>query len=133
MYGAVQYSIIQYNKKLLLIMMMTTTITTSSNHACCNTSYKAHQKLRWATVATIDMGRKQEGCCVPFAGNWDPSNTMWPRPHCIRLPYQVASSSIQPFGYNRHEAKTVLLLGELRPHLTHRRLGRGLPPYQVPS
>jgi len=26
------------------------------------------------------------------------------------LPYQVASSSIHPFGYNRHEAKTVPLL-----------------------
>jgi len=36
---------------------------------------------------------------------------MWPGPHCIRLPYQVASSSIQPFGYNRHEAKDVPLLG----------------------
>ena len=33
------------------------------------------------------------------------------RPHCIRLLYQVASSSIQPFGYYRHEAKTVPLLG----------------------
>jgi len=36
---------------------------------------------------------------------------MWPGPHCIGLPYQVASSSIHPFGYNRHEAKTVPLLG----------------------
>jgi len=35
----------------------------------------------------------------------------WPGPHCIRLQYQVASSSIQPFGYNRDEAKTVPLLG----------------------
>ena len=38
------------------------------------------------------------------------------------LPYQVASSSIQPFGYNRHGPKTgdVHLLGglELGPHLT---------------
>ena len=68
--------------------------------------------------ATIDMGQK-EG--APFAGS------------CLTqcgmgrglLPYQVASSSIQPFGHNRHGPKTgdVPLLGELRPHLTQRRLG----------
>jgi len=23
---------------------------------------------RWATVATIGMGRKGEGCCAPFVG-----------------------------------------------------------------
>ena len=51
------------------------------------------------TVATIDMGLK-EGGAVPLsrsAGN--PSNTM-----CLRvglLPYQVASSSIQPLGHNK--------------------------------
>jgi len=33
----------------------------------------AQQQLRWATVATIDMGRKEgEGCCAPFAESWDP-------------------------------------------------------------
>jgi len=50
--------------------------------------------------------------------------------------YQVASSSIQPFGHNRHEPKTgscAPFRGELRPHLTQRRLGRHLPPYQVAS
>ena len=50
------------------------------------------------------------------------------------LPYQVASSSIQPFGHNRHGPKTggcAPFMGGLRPHLTQRRLGRGLPPYQV--
>jgi len=50
--------------------------------------------------------------------------------------YQVASSSIQPFGHNRHEPKTgscAPFRGELRPHLTQRRLGRRLPPYQVAS
>jgi len=53
------------------------------------------------------------------------------------LPYQVASSSIQPFGHNRHQLKTegcaLFRWGELRPHLTQCRLGRGLPPYQVAS
>ena len=36
----------------------------------------------WATVATIDMGWKEEGsCCAPFAaggGTGSTSNTMWP-------------------------------------------------------
>jgi len=52
------------------------------------------------------------------------------------LPYQVASSSIQPFGHNRREPKIggcAPFRGELQPHLTQRHLGRGLPPYQVAS
>ena len=40
-------------------------------------------------------------------------------------------------GHNRHDAKTggcaPFRCGELRPHLTQRRLGLGLPPYQVAS
>ena len=49
------------------------------------------------------------------------------------LPYQVVSSSIQPFGHNRHELKTGGLCpfyGGAATHLT-RSLGRVLPPYQV--
>jgi len=51
------------------------------------------------------------------------------------LPYQVASSSIQPFGHNRHEPKTggCAPFRGLRSHLAQRRLGGGLPPYQVAS
>jgi len=48
----------------------------------------------------------------------------------------MASSSIQPFGHNRHGPKTgghAPFRGELGPHLTQRLLGRGLPPYQVAS
>ena len=44
--------------------------------------------------------RPKGGGAVPLtwsAGN--PSNTMWPARRSI-LPYQVASSSIQPFGHN---------------------------------
>jgi len=50
-------------------------------------------------VATTDMGLKGGGA-VPLsrsAGN--PSNTLWSARRSI-LPYQVASSSIQPFGHN---------------------------------
>jgi len=45
--------------------------------------------------------KRKGGCCASFTGGAGfPSNTMWP------LPYQVASSSIQPFGHNRREPKT---------------------------
>jgi len=50
------------------------------------------------------------------------------------LLYQVASSSIQPLGHNRHEPKTGGMCPfYCDPHLTQRRLGRGLTPYQVAS
>jgi len=53
-------------------------------------------------------------------------------------PYQVASSSIQPLGHNRHRpkigARVVLFFsGELDRHRTQSRPGRGLPPYQEAS
>jgi len=28
--------------------------------------------LTWATVATIDTGRKEGGCCAPFVDTWEP-------------------------------------------------------------
>ena len=87
---------------------------------------RAQQLLRWTT--TIDMGRK-EGAAVPIS-------------RCVELairltqcglgqdllPYQVASSSMQPFGHNRHGPKIVGCSplgeqGELDPHLTECRLG----------
>jgi len=50
------------------------------------------------------MGRKEGVCCAPFVGKL--------RPRLIQcgldrglLRYQVASSSIQPFGHNRHGPK----------------------------
>ena len=61
--------------------------------------YKSSAVAEMATVATIDMGLRG-GSAVPLsrsAGN--PSNTMWSERRSI-LPYQVASSSIQPFGHN---------------------------------
>ena len=33
---------------------------------------RAQQLLRWATVATIGMGRKEGGCCASFADSWEP-------------------------------------------------------------
>jgi len=51
-------------------------------------------------------------------------------------PYQVASYSIQPFGYNGHGPKigwsySLLCGGELGPHLTQCGWGGGLPACQV--
>ena len=41
---------------------------------------RAQQWLRWATVATIDMGRKERRglLCNFCGGDGSPSNTMWP-------------------------------------------------------
>ena len=77
-----------------------------------------------------------EGCCAPFVGELGPRLT-----HCTLgqglLPYQVASSFIQPFGPNRHGPKTggraPIRVRELGPHVTQCGLGQGLPPNQVTS
>jgi len=53
------------------------------------------------------MGEKGGGAAVmlsPTAGTT--SNTLWPTGLCRGLlPYQVACSSIQPFGHDRHGPK----------------------------
>ena len=126
-------------------------------------------------LATIDVGRKDGGAAVPLSqGELGPRQTQCGLGRGL-LPYQVASSSIQPFGHNRHGLKLYgnsaffrgsssntkspgprptsvpsgILVhpavwpqgtsaenwglfpfrgGELGPHLTQSRLGRGLPP-----
>jgi len=60
--------------------------------------------MRWATVATIDMGRKEGGCCALFAGELGPRLTQCGLGQGL-LPYQAVSSSIQPFGHNKHGRK----------------------------
>jgi len=89
-------------------------------------------------LAARDMGRKLGGC-APFGGRKL-------RPHLTQRalgrgvpPYQVASSSIQPFGHNRHGPKNgaVLLFRGAGPLLIQChiqcRLDRGLPLYQEAS
>ena len=44
---------------------------------------------------------KRRGCCVPYAGELGPRLTQCGLDRGLLL-YQVASSSIQPFGHNRH-------------------------------
>jgi len=85
------------------------------------------------------MGRKFGGLCPVFWGC-----EQGPHPAQCGLdqgspPRQMPSSSIKLFYYNRHGPKigggsaAFLGRGELGPHLTESRLGRGLPPYQVAS
>ena len=62
------------------------------------------QQLRWATVATIDMGRK-EGAAVPLWRELGPRLVQRGLRRGL-LPYQAASSSIQPFDHNRRGPKT---------------------------
>ena len=37
-------------------------------------------------LATIDIGRKEGGCCAPFGGAGSPSNTMWQGPRSTSIP-----------------------------------------------
>jgi len=60
---------------------------------------RAQQLLRWATMATIDMGLKETGVLCPFRGALGTCLIQCGLRRCL-LPYQVASSSIQPFGHN---------------------------------
>ena len=69
------------------------------------------------------MGRK-EGAALPLLwGDLDPHLTQCGLGRDL-LPYQVASSSIQSFGHNRHGPKVgcvgavPFFLGKLGPHLT---------------
>jgi len=54
-------------------------------------------------LATMDMGRKLEGC-VPFRGELQPHLTQRRLGRGLP-PYQVASWYIQPFGHHRHGPK----------------------------
>jgi len=97
---------------------------------------RAQQHLRWVSVATVDMGRKERAAVPISQGELGPCLTQYGLGRGLLL-CQVSPSSIQPFGHNRHGPKTGWLCSfwrrELRHHLTQRRLGRGLPPYQVAS
>jgi len=53
----------------------------------------------WATVATIDMDLKEGAVLCPFRGALGTRLIQCGLCRCL-LPYQVASSPIQPFGHN---------------------------------
>jgi len=81
-------------------------------------------------------GRKEGAAVPPLRTAGTPSNTMWPVPRSTFV--QVTSSSIQPFGHNRHGPKVgwggcAFFSGVAGSHRTQSRLSQGLPPYQVAS
>jgi len=91
--------------------------------------------MRWATVATTDMGRKEGGgCCAPFAESCREAvkhNVAWAEVYFCTKWHLHPSSRFATIDMNR-KLGAVPLLVEMRPHLT-RRLGRRLPKYQVAS
>jgi len=80
-------------------------------------------------------GPKEGGCCAPFAGELGPHLTQCGLGRGL-LPYQVASSYIQPFGHNRHGPKSgwglhvPFFSGEAGPHITQ---SPGPRPTSIPS
>jgi len=81
-------------------------------------------------MATIDMGRKEGGCCAPFAESWDPpSYTMWPAEVYFRTKWHLHPSSRLATIDKLKTGGLCPFKGELQPHLTQRRLSRRLPPY----
>ena len=89
--------------------------------------------------ATMDMYRKEgrkRGGAVPLSMEGAGPHLTQCRLVQALPPYQVTSSSVQPFGHNTwaesgEGAVSAFLLGEPSRHLTQCGLGRGLPPYQV--
>jgi len=68
---------------------------------------RAQPYLKWTTLATIDMGRKDRGggCMLcHFRGNWDPtpSNTMWPESRYTSVPSGVfIHPAVWPINMNQ--------------------------------
>jgi len=84
---------------------------------------------------TIGIGRKLMRLCPFSLGRaLGPHVTQCGLGRGVPL-YQVASWSIQPFGYDRDLQKNApsFLEGEMGLHLPQCGLGRDLPPYQVAS
>jgi len=86
---------------------------------------EAYLHTKWhlspsSRLATTDIGRKFGVC--PFGGAATPSNTTLPGPRFTCVPSGIL---IQP------GEGCALFSGELGPHRTQSRVGRGLPPYQV--
>ena len=83
---------------------------------------------------------EKRGATVPLSWRGGtPSNTMWPGPRSTSVPYQLASSSIQPFGLNRHGPKNCVGMGVGVPFFwgllqgPHRTKSPGPRPTPIPS
>ena len=112
------------------------------DHKKQKSSFKSNFKLHirrkktliqflYKSSAVAEMGDRghnrhepKRGGAVPLSrGGLGPRLTQRGMGHCL-LPYQVASSSVQPFGHNRHGPKLgrTPFRGELRPQLKQPRL-----------
>jgi len=103
---------------------------------------RAEQLLRWETVWPQEKrhGPKSGGAVVPLAvgvGAGSPSYTMWRGPRATFVPSRIliypAVWPRQTWAENWGRAFFWRGMGQLGPHLTQCRLGRGLPPYQLAS
>jgi len=101
----------------------------------------AYQGTKWhldlsSRLATTD-GPKFGGGCAPWGGAGSVSNTILPGPRPTIVPSGIlihpAVWAQQTWAENWVEALPPFGEGELGLHLTQRRLGRGLPLYQVAS
>ena len=85
------------------------------------------------------MGRKEGGCCAPFTGwgSWFPvqHNVAWDKVYYHTKWRLHPSTCLATIDMGQKLGAVPLLGGggALLPHVTQRRLGRGLPPYQVAS
>ena len=89
--------------------------------------------LNCLPLVTINMGRKEGGCCALSGGL---RSHLSPCGSGRGLPVsQVTSRSIRPFVHNRHKPKIggccATFLGGAGSHITQCDHGRGLLPYQV--
>jgi len=89
---------------------------------------RAQQYLRWATVATIDMGRKEEGA-VPLGGELGPHlthNVAQPKAY-LRTKCHLDPSSLLVTTYTRQKLRLCPFFrrgrGKLGPHLVNCGLG----------
>jgi len=100
-----------------------------------NKMKRAQQQLRWATVATIDIGRKEGGCALFSGRAGSPSKTVaWAEDYRHTKWHLSPSSCLATKDIGRKlEGCVPLWDGELGAHLTQCGQGRGLPARQVSS
>ena len=104
---------------------------------CVLPLYKSSAVAEMSDHSYNRRGPKRGGAAVPLSQRREklgPRLTQYGLGRGL-LPYQVASSAIQPVGHNRHgpkiggSARFAFLWREQGPRLTQCRLGRGLPSY----
>jgi len=89
---------------------------------------RAQQLLRWATVATIGMGRKEGGGSASFADSWE-TKVAWAEIYFRTKWRLIPSSRLTTIDMGQNgRLCPVLGGGELCPHLAQCGLDQGPPP-----